>query len=309
MERPDCGPYLRHSQLAHPHSYLAEGERLVSTCLQGVYQSNQATAAACQVNHITLLRGMIGKPGCTVLQLNGQPTAQNTRETGADGDLTAMRNWQNPTHVADLADVWNVAPSKIPAWGPPTHAMQIMRYAETGSIRFLWISATNPAVSLPQLARIRDILAKPEAFVVVQDLYLTETAELADVVLPAAAWGEKTGTFTNTTRTVHLSEQAVDPPGAARSDLEIFLDYARRMDFRRDDGRPLLEWSGPEDAYRAWQECSRGRPCDYTGISYDDLRRESGIQWPRREGEAASTARRMSARRRSPRSPRTVGRS
>ena len=70
------------------------------------------------------------------------------------------------------------------------------------------------------------------------------------------------------------------------ADLDIFLDYARRMDFRRDDGRPLLEWDGPEDAYRAWQECSRGRPCDYTGISYDDLRRESGIRWPRREGEA-----------------------
>ena len=265
--------------------------RVLSTVLQGFYQSAQATAAACQVNNLHLLRGMIGRPGAGILQMNGQPTAQNNRECGADGDLPGFRNWHNPEHVAQLARLWGVDPLKIPHWAPPTHAMQLFRYVEQGSIRFLWISATNPAVSLPQLARIRDILAKPETFVVVQDLYLTETAELADVVLPAAAWGEKTGTFTNTTRTVHLSEQAVDPPGAARSDLEIFLDYARRMDFRRDDGRPLLEWSGPEDAYRAWQECSRGRPCDYTGISYDDLRRESGIQWPRREGEAASTAR------------------
>ena len=115
--------------------------------------------------------------------------------------------------------------------------------------------------------RIRDILAKPELFLVVQDLYLTETAQYADVVLPAAGWGEKTGTFTNVNRTVHLSDKAVDPPGEARSDLDIFLDYSRRMDFTTLAGAPLLDWTGPEDAFEAWKECSRGRPCDYTGIS------------------------------------------
>ncbi|WP_371808323.1 molybdopterin oxidoreductase family protein [Agromyces sp. Marseille-P2726] len=262
-------------------------QRVVSTVLQGFYQSAQATAASCQVNNLHLLRGMIGRPGAGLLQMNGQPTAQNNRDCGADGDLPGFRNWQNPAHVEELAQLWGVDSLVIPHWAPPTHAMQLFRYVEQGSIRFLWISATNPAVSLPELARIREIIAEPEAFVVVQDLYLTETAELADVVLPAAGWGEKTGTFTNTTRTVHLSEQTVDPPGEARSDLEIFLDYARRMDFRRNDGAPLLDWSGPEDAYRAWQECSRGRPCDYTGISYEDLRREGAITWPRRPGETS----------------------
>jgi ferredoxin-nitrate reductase len=266
-------------------------ERVLSTVLQGFYQAPQATASSCQVNNLHLLRGMLGHPGAGILQMNGQPTAQNNRECGADGDLSGFRNWENEEHVGELAKLWGVDPLKIPHWAPPTHAMQLFRYVEQGSIKLLWISATNPAVSLPQLSRIRDILAKPDTFVVVQDLYRTETAELADVVLPAAAWGEKTGTFTNATRTVHLSEQAVDPPGEARSDLDIFLDYSRRMDFRRDDGRPLLEWSGPEDAYRAWQECSRGRPCDYTGISYEDLRRESGIKWPRRAGETQSTER------------------
>lgn len=266
-------------------------ERVLSTVLQGFYQSAQATASSCQVNNLHLLRGMLGRPGAGVLQMNGQPTAQNNRECGADGDLPGFRNWHNPDHVAQLAKLWGVDPSVIPHWAPPTHAMQLFRYVEQGSIRFLWISATNPAVSLPQLARIREILTKPETFVVVQDLYLTETAALADVVLPAAGWGEKTGTFTNAERTVHLSEQAVDPPGEARSDLDIFLDYSRRMDFRRNDGQPLLDWSAPEEAYRAWQECSRGRPCDYTGISYDDLRRESGIRWPRAEGQATSTDR------------------
>jgi ferredoxin-nitrate reductase len=116
---------------------IGESERLISTALQGVYQSHQATAAACQINNIHLLRGMIGRPGCGVLQFNGQPTAQNTRETGADGDLPAFRNWDNTGHVQELADLWNVERMKIPLWAPPTHAMQIFRYAEQGSINFL----------------------------------------------------------------------------------------------------------------------------------------------------------------------------
>jgi len=253
---------------------------LLSTCLQGVYQSNQATAAAVQVNNLNLVLGRIGRPGCGVLQMNGQPTAQNTREAGADGDLPGFRNWHNPEHIAELARIWNVDPAIIPHWTPPTHAMQIFRYCETGSIRLLWIQATNPAVSLPNLARIREILQRPGLFVVVQDAFLTETAQLADVVLPAALWGEKTGTFTNVDRTVHISHKAVEPPGEARADFDIFLDFARRMGFTDKDGAPLVKWDTPEQAFEAWKECTRGRPCDYTGLSYAKLTGGSGIPWP-----------------------------
>ncbi|MFK0237441.1 molybdopterin oxidoreductase family protein [Streptomyces vinaceus] len=269
---------------------LGGAERLLSTVLQGIYQSHQATAAAVQVNNLHLLRGMLGRPGAGVLQMNGQPTAQNTRECGANGDLPGFRNWQNDAHVADLARVWNVEPSTIPHFAPPTHAMQMFRYAEQGSLRMLWISGTNPAVSLPELSRIRSILTQERLFVVVQDLFLTETAQLADVVLPAATWGEKTGTFTNADRTVHLSEKAVEPPGQARPDLEIFLDYARRMDFRDKDGGRLITWSGPESAFEAWKRCSAGRPCDYTGLTYR-LLRDGGVQWPVNEDAPHGTER------------------
>jgi anaerobic selenocysteine-containing dehydrogenase len=162
---------------------------LLSTVLQGFYQSNQATAAACQVNNLHLLRGMLGRPGAGLYQMNGQPTAQNNRETGADGDLQGFRNWYNEDHVAELAELWNVD------------------------------------------------------------------------------------------RTVHLSEQAVEPPGQARADLDIFLDYARRMDFRDKDGAPLIPWTDAEGAFEAWKACSRGRPCDYSGMSYAKLRR-GPVQWP-----------------------------
>ena len=268
------------NQIREAARIIGESERLLSTVLQGFYQSHQATAASCQVNNIHLIRGMIGKPGCGVLQMNGQPTAQNTRECGANGDMPAFRNWDNVEHIQELAELWNVERMKIPHWSSPTHAMQIWRYAEQGSIQLLWISATNPAVSLPELPRIREILEKEDLFVVVQDIFLTETARYADVVLPAATWGEKTGTFTNADRTVHLSEKAVDPPGETKSDLDIFLDYARRMDFRDKDGGPLIKWYNPESCFEAWKECSQGRPCDYTGLSYDKLRGSSGVQWP-----------------------------
>jgi anaerobic selenocysteine-containing dehydrogenase len=255
-------------------------ERIVSTVLQGFYQSHQATAASVQVNNLHLLRGMLGRPGAGILQMNGQPTAQNNRETGVNGDLSGFRNWENERHVQELADLWDVDPVVIPHWSPPTHAMQIFRYAEQGSIGLLWIAGTNPAVSLPDLGRVRRILASDKVFVVVNDAYPTETTELADVVLPTALWGERTGTFTNADRTVHLAERAVDPPGEARSDLDIWVDYARRMGFTDRSGRPIPRWDTPESAFDAWRDCSRGRPCDYSGMSYGLLRGSAGIQWP-----------------------------
>jgi anaerobic selenocysteine-containing dehydrogenase len=284
-----CG--VPEGQIREAARILGTTERLFSTVLQGFYQSHQATAAAVQVNNLHIIRGMLGRPGCGLLQMNGQPTAQNTRECGADGDMAAFRNWSNPAHVEDLARVWNIEPKQIPHATPPTHAMQMMRYAEDGSIRMLWVSGTNPAVSLPELGRVRSILSQERLFLVVQDIFLTETAQLADVVLPAAAWGEKTGTYTNADRTVHLSEKAVEPPGEARPDLDIFIDYAERMGLEDKDGQPLVKWRGPESAFEAWKECTRGRPCDYTGLGYEKLRGGSGIQWPCNEQNPDGTER------------------
>ncbi|WP_413451557.1 nitrate reductase [Georgenia phoenicis] len=270
---------------------IGTAERLLSTVLQGFYQSHQATAAAVQVNNVHILRGMLGRPGCGVLQMNGQPSAENTREAGADGDLPGFRNWSNDEHVKDLARVWNVDPLAIPHYSPPTHAMQMIRYAEEGTIRMLWVQGTNPAVSLPELGRVRSVLAQERLFLVVQDIFLSETAQLADVVLPAATWGEKTGTFTNADRTVHLSEKAVDPPGEARPDLDIFIDFAHRLGLRDKDGAPLVKWTDAEGAFEGWKECSRGRPCDYTGLTYDKLRARGGIQWPCTDDQPDGTER------------------
>ncbi|KFA74389.1 hypothetical protein S40288_03982 [Stachybotrys chartarum IBT 40288] len=253
---------------------------LLSSALQGVYQSHQATASACQINNINLVRGLIGLPGSGVLQMNGQPTAQNNRETGCDGEFPGFRNHQNPKHMQELADIWNIDPIKLPHWNQPTHIMNLLNFIEQGSIRMFWISGTNPMVSLPHLERTRQILTSPELFVVVQDIYENETTAIADVVLPAAQWGEKTGCFTNADRTVHLSQKAVEPPGEAKPDLDIFLDFAQRMGFKDKDGEDLIPWSTPEQAFEAWKKLSEGRPCDYSGLSYEKLTGGSGLQWP-----------------------------
>jgi anaerobic selenocysteine-containing dehydrogenase len=259
---------------------LGAARRLLATVLQGFYQPNQATAASVQVNNLVLIRGMIGKPGCGVLQMNGQPTAQNTRECGADGSSAAFYNFENPRHMEALARAYNVEPDRLPTYQPPTDVMQMMRYCETGSIKFLWIVATNPAVSLPELARIRRILSKEDLFVVVNDAFPTETTALADVVLPAALWGEKTGTVTNADRTVHISHRAIDPPGEARADFDIFRDYAARMGFKDKDGAPLIKFRTPEDSFNHWAAMTKGRLCDYSGLSYAKLSGRSGIRWP-----------------------------
>jgi ferredoxin-nitrate reductase len=268
------------AELRKAAEIIGTTKTLLSTALQGIYQSNQATAAACQINNINLLRGLIGKPGCGIFQMNGQPTAQNNREAGCDGEFPGFRNHLNPTHMEDLAKIWNIDPVKVPHWSEPTHVENILTFIERDTIEMLWISGTNPLVSLPNSDRIRRLLTKENLFVIAQDIFPTETTAIADVVLPAAQWGEKTGCFTNVDRTVHLSHKAVEPPGEAKPDLNIFLDYGKRMEFRDKDGNDLLPWTTSEEVFEAWKKSSKGRPCDYSGMSYEKLTGGSGIQWP-----------------------------
>src|SRR5579862_394112 len=193
--------------------------------------------------------------------------------------------------MQELADIWQIDLAHVPHWAQPTHIMSMLSHIDEGSISVFWINGTNPLVSLPDLHRVRKLLTKKDLFVIVQDIFLSETAEIADVVLPAAAWGEKTGCFTNVDRTVHISHKAIEPPGQAKSDLEIFLDFARRMGFKNKNHDPLIWWKTPEEAFKAWQECSKGRPCDYTGLSYEKLSQGSGIQWPCNDEHPGGTER------------------
>lgn len=128
------------NQLEEAAKIIGHAESLLSTALQGVYQSNQATASACQINNINLLRGLIGRPGSGIFQMNGQPTAQNNREAGCDGEYPGFRNNANKDHMRELADIWNISFDKLPHWNQPTHIMSMLNFIEAGSIEMFWIS-------------------------------------------------------------------------------------------------------------------------------------------------------------------------
>ncbi len=262
-----------------PAERLKEAAQLFGTSpsattlfVQGVLQSAQATEAACLINTMHLITGKIGKPGSAPFSITGQCASMSHREVGASAHLPGYRNSKNPEHRAEVAWLWGIPPDILPSSTRPIGAM--LREVEAGRLAFLWNIATNPAVSLPDQAFTRAMLDK--VFLVVQDIfYPMETAAYADVFLPAAQWGEKTGVFTNAERRVNLVQKAVQPPGQAKSDLEIIQQVAALLGVGN-----LLPWQNSEEVFEEWKGLSRGRPNDMGGITYRRLQAEGGIQWP-----------------------------
>ncbi|KAB8136784.1 molybdopterin-dependent oxidoreductase [Gracilibacillus oryzae] len=256
---------------------LGKTESLVTTTLQGVYQASDATTTCLAINNIHLMRGLIGKPGCGPLHMAGQPSSSGNRTVGGVGTYPGNRNPNNPKHIQDIAALWNVKEEDLEI-GPNKGIIKQLELMEKGQIQFFWNIHTNPLVSLPNQERARKALEKP--FVVVQDPFLTETTEVADVVLPPAMWGEKEGTMENADRTINVLRKAIEPPNGVKTDFEILVEFARRMEFKDRDGNPLIAYSTPEEAFEEWKKVSAGRPCDMTGMTYDRLEKENGLRWP-----------------------------
>jgi ferredoxin-nitrate reductase len=150
----------------------------------------------------------------------------------------------------------------------------MFRALESGKLRAIWIAATNPAASLPDLHRVRRALSRAE-LVIVQDVYHpTETTRYADVLMPVANWAEKEGTTTNSERMVSFSERLIDPPGVARADWEIVAQVARAIDL------PGFEFENRDAVWNEYRRATAGRPCDLSGMTADRLRREKNLQWP-----------------------------
>jgi ferredoxin-nitrate reductase len=239
----------------------------------GVNQSSVGTLKNRAMINLCLATGNIGKPGAGPFSLTGQPNAMGGREVGGLANLLpGYRIAGSPEHRREVEEAWGLEPGSIPeAWGLP--ATEIFRALDDGDVRFLWIAATNPAASFPDLNRARRAL-KNAGFVVVQDAYPTESTQLADLVLPAAQWGEKTGTVTNSERRVSLVEKLVEPPGEAKADWEIFAGVARRLSFEKN-----FAWEDSSAVYDEYKELTRNTPVDVTGLSHERLRR-GPVQWP-----------------------------
>jgi assimilatory nitrate reductase catalytic subunit len=211
-----------------------------------------------------------------------------TREAGGTSTLPGYRGFDNHCDRTDIARLWGVPVDRLPTDRGRAYPDIIDGIAD-GVIKGLWIIATNPPVSYPNRRRLEDALARLE-LLVVQDGFETPTTTLADIVLPAAIWGEKDGTYTNSERRVSRVRKAIDPPGQARADFAIFLDVAEGFGLRDE---LFGAWQGPADAFDEWRRVSAGRLCDYSGISWDRIDLAGGVQWPCPTGtpELAGTAR------------------
>jgi assimilatory nitrate reductase catalytic subunit len=269
----ECGiaPELLH------RAALAFGraERGFVAWTMGVNHSVQGTATVTLLNDLCLITGNIGRPGAAPFSITGQCNAMGTREAGGTSSLPGYRRFDSADDRAELAGLWGVPVARIPTERGRAYP-DIIDGILDGTIRGLWIIATNPPVSFPNRRRLEAALAQLD-LLVVQDGFETPTTKQGDVVLPAAIWGEKTGTYTNSERRVSLVRRAVDPPGQARSDLDIFLTVAERLGMR-DELFP--GWHGPEDAFAEWARVSAGRLCDYSGITYQRIDEAGGVQWP-----------------------------
>ena len=253
------------TQLRTAAEWIGRSRTTVTTCLQGVYQSNQATAAACAVNSMHLLMGKIGRPGCAPMQFAGQPSSMNTRETGADGTYPAYLNWEDQQHMRELAKRWNVPVELLGK--KPVAAPEIFELCEKGYVKVLWNIGTNPAVSV--MNRSTHLRTLNGVFLIVQDCFAdTETAQLADVVLPSAMWGEKTGCMTNAERRCTLLKKAVEPPEEARADLDIFLEFSDP----HEPSRRCRQAFGPvHRCGRCVQRVAGDLARLYSGLFRDDL--------------------------------------
>ncbi len=248
----------------------------------GVNHSTIGTATVNAICNLALLTGQIGRPGAAPFSITGQCNAMGTREAGFTSSMPGYRKFEDPADRAELAGLLGIDENELPAKRGLAYP-DIVEAAVAKKIRALWIIGTNPLVSYPNQGVLRHALSNLD-FLVVQDGYHpTPTSELADLVLPAAIWGEKEGTYTNSERRVSKVNKAVEPPGEARSDFDIFLAIAARLGCR---DALFSGWTRPEDAFNEWRRVSSGRLCDYSGISYDLLAREGAVQWPLREGVA-----------------------
>ncbi|ARU32474.1 nitrate reductase [Sulfuriferula sp. AH1] len=270
--------------------WFGQSSATLSLYCQGLNQSSHGTDKNAALINLHLATGHIGRPGAGPFSLTGQPNAMGGREVGGMANLlSAHRDLANSEHRGEVARLWGI--DSVPAT-PGKTALEMFEAAARGEIRALWIACTNPAQSLPNQALVRAALQQAE-FVVVQEVNAyTETAEYADLLLPAAAWGEKEGTVTNSERRITHLQTAIPAPGECRPDWEIATDFAHRLGARLGKpGAALFPYANAEAVFNEHRESTRGRDLDITGLSYVLLDECGPQQWPYPQGAQSGKAR------------------
>ncbi|MGI5482909.1 molybdopterin oxidoreductase family protein [Streptomyces lavendofoliae] len=256
-------------------------ESMVLTARGPEQQSKGTDTVGAWIN-LCLATGRAGRPlsgyGC----LTGQGNGQGGREHGQKADqLPGYRKLDDPAARAHVAGVWGVDPDTLP--GPGRSAYELLDALGT-DVRALLLMGSNPVVSAPRAAHVQERIESLD-FLAVADVVLSETAALADVVLPVTQWAEETGTLTNLEGRVLLRRRAVDPPEGVRTDLEVMHALAGLLGWEK--GFP----SDPEEVFEELRRASAGGPADYAGISYRRIAEEDGVFWPCPEPDHPGTPR------------------
>lgn len=255
--------------------HFAKSPATMSLWTMGVNQRTQGTFLNNMLNTLHLVTGQIGRPGATPFSLTGQPNAcGGVRDTGALSQaLPGGRLVINPQHRREMEKIWNVPEGTI-SDKPGFDAVNLFRAMEDGRVKAALIMCTNPGASLPAAARYQAAMEK--CFTVVSDVVEdSETQRHAQVVLPAALWIEKQGVTGQGERRYQLTPKLLDPPGQARSDLQILVDLAVRLQHDK-----LITARTPQAVWDEWREVSSHSLYNFKGITYERLAKERGLQWP-----------------------------
>jgi ferredoxin-nitrate reductase len=253
---------------------IGRAQSVLSLFCMGLGQSTVGTWKHNSLINLHLMTGQIGKPGAGPFSLTGQPNAMGGREAGLLAhQLPGYRFVDDPEHRRELEQFWKQPQGSIrPRMG--LTAVEIFRALEKGTLKAIWIAATNPLVSMPDLHHVRRALARAELVVVSDAYHPTETTLAADVLFPAAQWGEKEWTSTSSERLVSHSPRLFDPPGSALPDWQILARMARALGFAG------FAWNSAAEVWDEFRELTTGRPCDMTGITATRLRAERHVYWP-----------------------------
>jgi assimilatory nitrate reductase catalytic subunit len=263
-----------------PEAKLRETIRLLAThrpsmilTARGAEQHSNGTDTAQAYLNLALALGLVGRPYSGYGTITGQGNGQGGREHGQKADqLPGYRRLDDPAARAHVAGVWGIDPDELPRPGVSAYEM-IDRLGTPGGVRVLMVLASNIVVSAPHSNRVRDRLAALD-FLVVSDIFRSETADFADVVLPTAQWAEEEGTMTNLEGRVIRRKRALPPPPDVRTDLEVLVDLAGRL------GRGKFFSSEPREVFEELRRASAGGIADYNGITYERIEAEDGVFWP-----------------------------
>ncbi|VXC25371.1 Nitrate reductase [Pseudomonas sp. 8AS] len=262
----------------------------LSLWCMGLNQSSAGSAKNSALINLHLATGQIGKPGAGPFSLTGQPNAMGGRETGSLSNLLpGHREAGNAEHRAEVARYWGV--DSLPET-PGLTAIELFDAVREGKIKALWIACTNPAQSLPNQNKVHEALAACPFVVVQEAFFTTETCHYADLLLPAASWGEKEGSVTNSERRISHVRRAVPAPAEARPDWAITCDFARRLEQLLRPGLPsLFTFLDSESLFEEYKHLTSNRDLDLSGLSYALLDDQGPQQWPFPAGASRGTPR------------------